>query len=64
MIKVGEPKVEEAMNKPKRVSSPIYTFFPTEVEGFDSLAELAELCRAQGLWLHVDAAYGWPALLT
>jgi len=29
------------MDKPKRVSSPIYTFFPTEVEGFDSLAELA-----------------------
>ncbi len=29
------------MNKAKRVSSPIYTFFPTEVEGFDSLAELA-----------------------
>ena len=29
------------MIKAKRVSSPIYTFFPTEVEGFDSLAELA-----------------------
>jgi starch phosphorylase len=32
---------KELMDKPKRVSSPIYTFFPTEVEGFDSLAELA-----------------------
>jgi glycogen phosphorylase len=29
------------MIKAKRVSSPIYNFFPTEVEGFDSLAELA-----------------------
>ncbi len=29
------------MKKSGRVSSPIYTFFPTEVEGFDSLAELA-----------------------
>jgi len=29
------------MDKPQRVSSAIYTFFPTEVEGFDSLAELA-----------------------
>ncbi|MGZ6218992.1 MAG: alpha-glucan family phosphorylase [Syntrophales bacterium] len=29
------------MDKPARVSSPIYAFFPTEVEGFDSLAELA-----------------------
>jgi starch phosphorylase len=29
------------MSKRKRVSSPIYALFPTEVEGFDSLAELA-----------------------
>jgi glycogen phosphorylase len=29
------------MDKTARVSSPIYTFFPTEVDGFDSLAELA-----------------------
>jgi glycogen phosphorylase len=29
------------MSKHKRVSSPIYALLPTEVEGFDSLAELA-----------------------
>jgi glutamate/tyrosine decarboxylase-like PLP-dependent enzyme len=29
----------------------------------DPLAELAELCGAEGLWFHVDAAYGWPAVL-
>ena len=29
------------MSKQKRVSSPIYALFPTELEGFDSLAELA-----------------------
>lgn len=29
------------MIEAKRVSSPIYTFFPTEVKGFDSLVELA-----------------------
>ena len=29
------------MDKAKRVGSPIYTFLPLEVEGFDSLAELA-----------------------
>jgi starch phosphorylase len=29
------------MNKKRRVSSPIYALFPTDVEGFDSLAELA-----------------------
>ena len=41
------------MRKPTRVSSPVYTFFPTEVEGFDSLAELARsIVQAFGLDLH------------
>jgi glutamate/tyrosine decarboxylase-like PLP-dependent enzyme len=30
----------------------------------DPLAPLADLCRDERLWLHVDAAYGWPAVLT
>jgi glutamate/tyrosine decarboxylase-like PLP-dependent enzyme len=29
----------------------------------DPLADLADVCAAEGLWLHVDAAYGWPAVL-
>ena len=29
------------MSKPIRVSNPIHSFFPMEVKGFDSLAELA-----------------------
>ena len=29
----------------------------------DPLAGLADVCRQEGLWLHVDAAYGWPAVL-
>jgi aromatic-L-amino-acid/L-tryptophan decarboxylase len=29
----------------------------------DPLAELAELCAEHGLWLHVDGAYGAPAVL-
>ena len=32
---------EETMSKQTRVSHPIYNLLPTEIEGFDSLAELA-----------------------
>ena len=30
----------------------------------DPLPTLADLCAAEKLWFHVDAAYGWPAVLT
>ena len=30
----------------------------------DPLDELADFCTAEGLWLHVDGAYGAPAVLT
>jgi len=29
----------------------------------DALAEVAAVCRDEGLWFHVDAAYGWAAAL-
>jgi aromatic-L-amino-acid decarboxylase len=35
----------------------------TNTGAVDPLYALADLCRAEGLWLHVDAAYGWPAVL-
>ncbi|MDI1442614.1 aminotransferase class I/II-fold pyridoxal phosphate-dependent enzyme [Polyangium sp. 6x1] len=36
----------------------------TPVGAVDDLAALADLCAAEGLWLHVDAAYGGFFLLT
>jgi glutamate/tyrosine decarboxylase-like PLP-dependent enzyme len=29
----------------------------------DPLEQIGQVCRAQGLWLHVDGAYGLPAAL-
>jgi glutamate/tyrosine decarboxylase-like PLP-dependent enzyme len=36
----------------------------TNTGAVDPLADLARYCRQECLWLHVDAAYGWPAVLT
>ncbi len=50
------------MVQTRRLSSPIYSFFPTEVEGFDALAELALDMRwswnhsADAVWRRLDPA--------
>jgi L-2,4-diaminobutyrate decarboxylase len=36
----------------------------TAVGAFDPIDELADLCRREGLWLHVDAAHGAAAALS
>jgi glutamate/tyrosine decarboxylase-like PLP-dependent enzyme len=35
----------------------------TNTGAVDPLEELSAACHREGVWLHVDAAYGWPAVL-
>lgn len=36
----------------------------TNTGAVDPISDIAAVCRQERLWLHVDAAYGWPAVLT
>jgi aromatic-L-amino-acid/L-tryptophan decarboxylase len=36
----------------------------TNTGSIDPLGPIADFCTARDLWLHVDAAYGWPIALT
>jgi aromatic-L-amino-acid/L-tryptophan decarboxylase len=42
----------------------IATAGTTNTGAIDDLAAIADVCRRRGVWLHVDAAYGGPAILT
>ena len=35
----------------------------TSTGAVDPLTELADLCHDEGIWLHIDGAYGWAAVL-
>lgn len=60
--------VEEAVRRDRerglRPFCVVATAGTTNTGAVDPLEEIAELCRRQGLWMHVDGAYGAAAAMT
>jgi L-2,4-diaminobutyrate decarboxylase len=52
----------EAARDRRRVMAVVATAGSTATGSFDDIEAIAELCDAQGAWLHVDAAHGGSAL--
>lgn len=67
-LKMRAPQLEEAIrrdlassNLPVVVAASAGT---ASTGAIDPLPEIREVCRRHGVWFHVDAAYGGPAILT
>lgn len=65
-IPIGElvPQIERDRAVGKHPFCIIASAGTTNTGAIDPLPELSALCRDQGLWLHVDGAYGAAAVIT
>ena len=61
-------KLDDTLGDLKRRGHPIVAVSAcacsTPIGAFDPLADVAEVCRRHGVWLHVDAAHGGAACLS
>jgi len=57
-------KLSQAIRKHENIVCVIASAGTTNTGAIDPLDEIATLCKEQGIWLHVDAAYGGGGLLS
>ena len=58
-----ERRIEEDISNGFKPFAVIATLGTVGTGAIDPLNEIAAVCRDRGLWMHVDAAYGGPAVL-
>lgn len=58
-----EERVEEDLSNGFKPFAVIATLGTVSTGAIDPLEDVAAICRDRGLWMHVDAAYGGPAVL-
>jgi glutamate/tyrosine decarboxylase-like PLP-dependent enzyme len=62
-LRLTAAQVETAMEDDDHPAIVVATAGTTNTGAVDPLEELADLCQAKGVWLHIDGAYGAPAHL-
>ena len=58
-----EQAVREDLDRGCTPAAVVTSFGTVNTGAIDSIPDVAAVCRRYGIWLHVDAAYGGPAVL-